>query len=372
MVLYYSLFLFFFFLSFFDIEKVKTEVKTTVYYFGVCLLILLSGFRWKTGTDWDLYYYYFTMYDRFGEFNNGQFEILYATYTYLIKSFTDSYSVFLMISATIIIGIKAIMIKKLEPFFMVSLFAYYSLFIGDLFAVRQSLAISISLFSFYYIIKQKKLFFLISVIVATLVHNSAVVLFLAYPLFYVKINNKTTVVIIVLSLFLGVSGVMNLLLSKFQFLIEGFGGADSERIAGKLDAYTTEVSASKIDSNVAFLISALRRIIILPIILYFRKDVQSAVYDGYINLFTFSNVIFFTLSQVSIVFVRFTSYFTVIEILIIAMVLRIQKDKRKQFLLFVFFAIYMGFRIFVSLNTYLDLYDPYYWIFDKYIPRIPY
>lgn len=372
MFFYYSLFLLFFFLSFFDIEKAKTGIKTTVYFIVVGLLVLMSGLRWKTGTDWDLYYYYFTMYDSFSEFNNGQFEILYSAYTFLVKSFTDSYSVFLLISASLIIGIKAVMLRKLEPFFMVCLFAYYALYLGDLFSVRQSLAISVSLISLYYIIKQKKIYFLISVIIASLIHNSAVVLVLAYPIFYLKINNKATVLIIVLSLFIGISGVMNPLLSKFQFLIEGFGGVDSERISGKLDTYTTEASASKIDSKVAFLISALRRIIILPVILYFRKDLQSAVYNGYVNLFTFSNVIFFTLSQVSIVFVRFTSYFTVIEILIIASVIRVQKDKRKRFLLLLFFAVYMASRLFVSLNTYLDLYDPYYWIFDKYIPRIPY
>lgn len=372
MVFYYSLFLFFFLLSFFDIEKVKTGIKSTFYYFAVCLLILLSGLRWKTGTDWDMYYYYFTMYDSFSEFNNGQFEVLYAGYSYVVKSFTESYTVFLLISATLIIGIKAVMLKKLEEFFMVALFAYYALYMGDLFSVRQNLAISVSLVSVYYIIQQKKLYFLISVIIATLIHNSAVVLLLAYPIFYLKINNKATVVIIIVSFLIGISGFMNPLLSKFQYLIEGFGSMDSARISGKLDAYTNEASGSKIDSKVAFLISALRRMIILPVILYFRNDLKSAVYNGYINLFTFSNVIFFTLSQVSIVFVRFTSYFTVIEILIIASVIRVQKDKRKRFLLLVFFAIYMASRLFVSLNTYLDLYDPYYWIFDKYIPRIPY
>src|SRR5690606_9426018 len=101
-------------------------------------------------------------------------------------------------------------------------------------------------------------------------------------------------------------------------------------------------------------------IIILPEILYFRKDIKSVVYDGYINLFILSNVLFFTLSNISIVFSRFTAYFTLVEILMIATVIRVQEDKRKRFLLLVFFSVYLGFRLYVSLGTYPDLFDPYY------------
>ena len=216
------------------------------------------------------------------------------------------------------------------------------------------------------------MFFLLSVIVATLIHNSAAVLFLAYPVFYMKLSNKVILILIAISLLIGFSGVLNPILGKFQFLIEGLGGADSDRISGKLDTYTTESQTTKIDSNLSLLISALRRLIILPVILYFRKDIKSKTFDGYINLFTFSNIIFFTISNISIVFGRFLAYFIIIEILIIANLLRAQKDKRKRFLWYIFFSFYFVFRLYVSLNAYPDLYDPYYWIFDKYIPRIPY
>ena len=372
MIFYFALFLLFFLLSFLDIENVKTSVKTRFYILSILLLIVLSGLRWKTGTDWDMYYYYFTTYKSFDEFNNGQFEFLYSSYAYIIKSLTNSYSVFLLVTSIFIIGFKAIMFRKLEPYFLVCLFAFYAIYMGDLFPVRQNIAISIALLSFYFIIKRQKLAFVISVIVATFFHNSAIILLAAYPIFYMKMSNKLILILIATSLLIGLSDVLTSALRELKGLFNLGGGFLSERITDKLQSYTTDSYSSNISSNVAFLISAARRLIILPIVLYLRKDIKSTVFNGYINLFVFSNIIFFLLSKVSIVFVRFTSYFALAEILMIAIVLRSQKDKRIKVLLLIFFAIYLAIRLIVSINTYRDLFDPYYWIFDKYIPRITY
>lgn len=371
-MLYFIIFFFIFILGFFDLENFDKKTRNFMFYIILTIFIVLGGLRWKTGTDWDLYYYYFVTYNTFEEFNNGQFEVLYTALNYGIKLFSSEYTYFLIIYTGVTVLLKGYVIKNLENYIIISTLAYFCLVLGDIFSVRQSLAISLTLFSVVFLNQKKNFKFFFILLMAVLIHNSAIIFMLAYPFYHKKISTKAIIIIIFISLVIGASGILEPLFKQFQLFVLSFGGKDSIRISDKLDAYTNSEFSSQFEKKYAYLLSALRRIAILPVILFFRDKIKNQNYNSYINMFLLGNVLFFLFSNVSIVFVRFTAYFTVFEIFLIAAALDGLADKRMKFVLYIFFSIYLFSRLYAALNSYWDLFVPYYWIFDNNIPRIPY
>jgi hypothetical protein len=82
----------------------------------LCMLIVLSGLRWETGTDWQPYYTFFQINNTWNEYKNSQFEILYIFLNYAVKIFFNSYTVFLSILGTSTILLKYASIEKIAVY----------------------------------------------------------------------------------------------------------------------------------------------------------------------------------------------------------------------------------------------------------------
>ncbi|MDR1129679.1 MAG: EpsG family protein, partial [Prevotellaceae bacterium] len=126
------------------------------FYLVCCLFIILGGIRWKVGTDWYSYIFFFEINSSFADFMSSMtFEPGYALLNYISKAICNDYSVFLFILAFFTVLLKARPLYFFSTFPIFSLLIYFSFYLGDIAAVRQSLAISILVFSTFYIVEKK-------------------------------------------------------------------------------------------------------------------------------------------------------------------------------------------------------------------------
>lgn len=125
------------------------------------------------------------------DMKNGEYG--YRAWTWLISRFTSNPNIFFTFSAVIFAVCLAVYIYKnsQNPFFSMVLYYTVGMFGFQMTGMRQSLAMAILLISFEFIKKRKLIWFLITVYIASLFHNSALAFALAYFVSHLKVNFKT-------------------------------------------------------------------------------------------------------------------------------------------------------------------------------------
>lgn len=78
------------------------------------------------------------------------------------------------------------------PFLSGILYLGLPVFLSNFSALRQSVAISITLFSFYFIRQKKPFKFLLTILTATLFHYTSIILLAAYPVYHLKMRKWMT------------------------------------------------------------------------------------------------------------------------------------------------------------------------------------
>ena len=142
----------------------------------ICLAIFLAGFRDMIG-GYDVYIYA-EVYESIleGENYNGGFEPFFVFYFKLLNFINGDRHFMFFITSLIILGSYFYFLKKLSVWFYFSIFIFFCKFYLMFFVyLRQGLAISFVLFSFYFLLKEKKLKAVILTITAILFHKSALI-----------------------------------------------------------------------------------------------------------------------------------------------------------------------------------------------------
>ena len=147
--------------SFFELCNINKKKKLFIAIFLMIIYIIISGLRWNN-TDWIVYYPFFMNNYTLDDFWDEREAIDkgFGFINFIVKSFTDEYSILLFILAIIIIGLKINFILKFAMFPLLSILFWFGTYMGDIFFVRQALAISITLIAFRYIVKKQFLYFI--------------------------------------------------------------------------------------------------------------------------------------------------------------------------------------------------------------------
>lgn len=328
---------------------------------------MLGSLRWKTGTDWESYYdsfYYFS------EAYEGYYEPGYLALLSFIRGFTSNYTLFLTVLTFLSISIKvSFFFKYHKEFFFTLLFLFYCYYFGDIFAVRQNLAVSLTLFSTVFIIKRKPICFVLAVLLASSFHTSAVLYFFAYYFYWNKINDKVFYYLIGFSILFGLVGVggiiLNLILKALG--IEGFVG---EKINNYLNGDGDDFNSNPL---ISYLLGVVKRLLLIPVFIYIKNRSQERFVNiqGYFNLYMIGNIIYFLFAKDLVVFVRASVPYLLFEIFLIGYtLLYFKSSKKKLLLIFVFTVLFSWSRFSALVNSYYDFYVPYNSIFDKKIERI--
>jgi len=160
------------------------------------LIVVLQGLRHPTvGTDIQTYLYAVDLSQNLKLFGNDgvfNFDIGFA---FLIKLFakleiSDVFILFIFSGVIISPILYTVYRKSKSPFLSIVIFICLGLFAFTFSGIRQSIALALTFYAFKFIEERKILKFAFCVTVAALFHQTAIVFFIAYPLYSVVIKRS--------------------------------------------------------------------------------------------------------------------------------------------------------------------------------------
>lgn len=354
MVVYLITFLFFIVFSFIEVRtNVAINVKRKMYFFLFIWVVFLIGTRWETGTDWADYFRHFlesTSY-QIVLFNVlVGYEIGYGLFAFTVRSFTDNYSIFLVIHALVYYHFIFKANKVLSPLPFVSLLILFASTMGIVGSNKQLIAIAICLYSLKFLLEKKMIKFFLCVLIAFFFHTSAL-LFLVYFFLNKDFKKYYVVLALVLAIIIGKSSLPNML---FDTLSGYLGGA----VADKAEMY----SENKMSETTLSLVGLLRRLLFFFIffINYDKIVKKFPTYRVLFNGFTFGLIIYFMFSNSFVILVgRGSFYFNTMECFLMASQLLLFPSKKERAYLLVLFFCYAYFIFHQSISEYPQLFFPY-------------
>lgn len=336
-----------------------------------CLLfILLGSLRWTTGTDWSSYYKFFNTNTTFEQFIlSPTFETGFGILNYCIRVFTPKFSYLLTVMALVSIGFKLKFMSNYTEAVFLTLLCYLSFHLGDMFAVRQTMALGISLFATTYIFQKRLYPFLLVMFIASTLHSSA---YLFIPAYWLAGWRPSATKILIVVAFAAILGYLSVAAPIVNFATKIFG---ETKIGSKLTFYffaEADVSGGSVSESSASLVGLAKRMIVIPILLLIPKqlnDTDRERFLSFLSLFVFGNILYFLFNQELRVMQRGAAYYLQYEMILLPYLAFAFK---KQFwLVWAFFVLYCGSKLYYSLLVYWDLYIPYISIFDG-IDRVTY
>ncbi|WP_028297532.1 EpsG family protein [Olivibacter sitiensis] len=363
MAIYIVLYVFFALLALLDLLKYTREVKPYVCFFAVSLLIFVSSIRWNVGTDW---YSYLDFYERIDSYIQqpelNMMERGFSYLNYIVYHLGWNYSGFLTVMAILMIGIKVRVFYEHKAIMMLLLFLYYCYFLGDIFGVRQFLAISITLFSVRYIVSRSLLAFLSCIVLASSIHITAAFFVFSYWIYPFRYSPSMLYFSLLVALILGFMDVGGMTARAVMNMV----GIDS-RVGDKLMQYGDDgMDTAQGNPYVSFAVGVAKRALFLPVFIQARRYVADrylAMYTGYLNLLVFGNMIYLIFMISLPVIARLSTGFLIFEIFILAMLVITVRDKWIRLLAFGIVLLFGAFRLYNLLSVYWDLYVPFETIF---------
>jgi len=324
------------------------------------LTIALSGLRWERGTDWTPYYNFFEKNTTWAQFSNIYFEILYKTLNFVIKQFSDSYTVFLFIEALIVIVLPYRAIKKIALYPALTYYLFFCSGIGNMFPVRQTIANAIAIASIYFIHTRQKWKFIILTLIASGFHNSLLIWFIAYPVYHKKISGAAIVFLFFAATAVGLLGKRIIEpLVRLTIVNTGLSGT----VLGRLAHYAMGNYSDGAYSLAKVAAALLKRAMFVPFFLLFRARLAKthACLYGVINLFMIGNIFYmlFAFNEAFGPLQRMSTVFLFSETLILPAFLAITKAAWAKYLVLFVLLIYGLLKLYVALTGYPEAYMPY-------------
>lgn len=363
-MIYFLVIFFLFIVSFLDLFNSKFEkYRNLVWIICLILFILHDGLRWETGTDWLNYFLYFS--DR-SQVAYLKFEPLYILLNSIIKSISSNYTIFLIVHSTILYLLIFKSVKDYSKNYIFSIFCYYCLMLPYLGMNRQIIAIAICMYSIRYVVEKDVFKFIITIIIASLFHYSALVFLIVYFVNN-QWSNRSYILLLGLSAAISLSGVLNMIPDGFFDL---FGD--------KLAKAGTYLNMYKSSDLIVVVFAILRRILWVVIVLLFADYIKDKNKYYYVLFNTYfigvCLYIIFNNSAFQFFVGRGILYFGVFEIFIIPYILTIFKRKNaSQAIFFVLISLYLVVIMTKGISNYSDLFYPYKGVFiNTGIERIMY
>jgi transmembrane protein EpsG len=319
------------------------------YVFNFLSILFLRSLRFETGTDWIPYL------DFFLDQSVNDFEFGFYLFNSLIRTFSDSYTIYLFVFNFIILILTVSAAKKFKinnHFFL--LFYFLSL---SIFPLRQHLAgallfYAIGCFNLKNIAKGW-----LFVIFSISIHYSSLIFLPLLLIFNKKINNKLIIYIILF---------FSLLYYNFDSLVSIIFSGQSNTIFKKIIFYT---KTSEQSTAFSFFV-LLKGLLLIISYRYILKENKNYVVLNSFYYFLFFNVLF---SNIFFELGRFASLFYFAEIIILWKIYEnlkyrfspnVYKILNMLIPLFLLTYSYLKYYNLFYLNEYRDLYVPYISVFD--------
>lgn len=287
----------------------------------LCILICVSGFRHHVGIDYDWYLDWYVNKTR-----DDKLEFGFLFLMKLFRALNSSYTTFFFFFSFATILLAFIGIKNYTKNSAIALLFFFlipELYLCSFNLIRQSFAVCVSFYAFYFLINKKYLIFAVLMFLGISVHNSAILPLLVFLVVFKYadlINSKHVTLMLIVSLALSYLNIVGI----FEFLFK------NTRYSYYFESPRASVSFFKtvVLNSVAFLV-----------LLHFEK--MKARYDlqKYILLLYFCSVVLMNLFNNFANVERLTYFFKIFEIVVVADLICLFAKERK-ILLFSFFYVY--------------------------------
>lgn len=173
--------------------KKNGKSSDCIYWGAGALLILLEGFRYGSGTDYWTYVTYYENLVETGEvFHWQDFELGYCALNEIFAFFNMPTEIFLLTISAVTTLLIMYTCDRYSPDREFSLFLYAALFFyfESYNAMRQYIAVAIVFFAYGFIDKRKPISYIISILIASLFHTTALLMLPVYLLLYLEIDRR--------------------------------------------------------------------------------------------------------------------------------------------------------------------------------------
>jgi hypothetical protein len=360
---YVWLFLYLFVAALLESSKHFSGARKRFAALSMCIMALFIGLRWETGTDWDGYKSLFdTLQLKWSSlFDAYHFDIGYVLFNALVKLFTDSYTLFLLVNSFVTIYVLYRFVRKISPYPNLSLFFFYSAFMVAQFmgSNRRMMAMVFLLWAFYYLFRGSKKKYFGLVLLAFLFHNSALIGLLA--LFVPQSMYSVQSVLAVFACCF-IAGLLQL---PFKAI------ALSGDLLSKMipDSHLIEKISYYSQTNDRHLVSSTGSVAIHTTLALVKRGVFLIFYWGVakkhavdklavylLNIYIFGLAGYLLL--IGTFFQMLTAYFALIEIVLLGRMYSYTSASTKIVMLGVLFA-FTAMQLVSALNVYPELYMPY-------------
>lgn len=349
--------------SFLELAKFRIKGNPHFYkvtYWGIIVIIIfLSTFRWENGTDWKPYYDYFTLAGLFPE--NGYMEPGYTWLCYINYQLTGSYTFHLGVMALLCILPVAKRIRQYSPFPFFSLFIWFCVGFAHLFPVRQTIAISLFIFAWKYMVERKWFTYLLIISIAATFHYTVLVTIPMYFLWNKNFSAKFFIAIVGFTFIF--SFTSSELLSNFFY---GIGGSFFEQKLTEYLENSEEVFGSAYSHLQILIRGSLNRSIYLFIPLFFLNNIKqkNAFLNGMFNMYLYSFILFLCTVPLSIALARLTFFTDMAQLFLISYLLTLKLNRGTKYIIISFLMLYFFMRFNGVVNNYRSLYIPYHFCFN--------
>lgn len=343
-------------ISFFNFSLGNNKFFKILGFFVILFLITLCTIRNESGADFGSYKVIFETLSQ--EYYLTIMEPLFSSWVYIVGKISSNFNFFLFTIAAVSLFLKFNFIRKYSPYVIFSILIYItSNFITqDMGQIRQGVAIGFTLTALDFYFRKKYTYFYLLIAFTTLIHYTAIV-FLLIPLIS-KINLKTTTRVVTWFVAFGIG----LSLKSFAGLILQLEGLISDPYLATKLSYVTD---DNFNQQASFGLGMLFRLLLMVFFantLSKQKNILSKNdYNRnliFLNIYYFGGFVYFILSFIEIYAGRISIYFTVVEIVLLPIYLKMSRDFLIKALILIFYLIFASTllysAVFLSKDNYLE------------------
>lgn len=328
------------------------KYEKLLYYSLITFFFLLSVIRWERGTDWEMYYNYFNLgnLENMKEISEQGFRYV----NYFIYTLTQNYTVLLIILSSILY-LEYITIYKYSIYPLISALFLYSLNLGNIFFVRQTVAGAIVVYSLNFALNRNKIKFIFCILVAALFHRTAIICFVIYPIINMKNIERKKLFLLMITLILLYFFKDKLILFLSEFLPKNY----KMKILFYLENSKNNFGLNSfMVSKTKNFLNYLQKIMWVVLILYKFKEMNKNL-QKIARIYFLGVVMYFTLFSLGPAMLRLTMYFEVVQIILFPSILSKLKNRDIKIIFFIFLIIYCYLRLNLSILSYKDAFIPY-------------
>lgn len=266
---------------------------------------------------------------------NSNIEIVFYMLTRLYLTITTNYRLYLIILAIPLNFFVSRFIYKYSKIPFLSFIIFFSLnyFAMEFTLLKHCIALSIVILSYDYVVNKNLKKFILTVIIASFFHRTALIFLIVYPLGNLKTGYKN-ISAIVLSLFASITVGKDIL----SFVISAIG----------IKHYANYINADS-DTLTFFFLNLL---IFLFIFMFFKKYKKEDEYSTLMNTFTIGICIAAFTIVIGEAF-RMSTYFTIYSLILLPNAINVmtQKTNKDSVIILLSFLLIMYFFLFTMENN---------------------